>query len=244
MSSEEAVNIVSWLFSKYDPEEHNIAELFIEETLKKAVHRISVTYEEEEHLTLQELKNRPKGKAKDNHRSMLHDDITVIILQFGQTKGLQKQFGGTLFSLLQNNAPAHDRDSDEFFDSQMFETSSMMSMSRTKAKRELAVKSSIFDWTAAIQSLQINSERIETDNQILDMMNAFDDLETKHLKILFNAVDIDGNGTLDREEITRLIRNVIMMDVRPGVIDLAFSEMDIDGSGDVDIDEFIQFFGK
>ena len=242
MSSEEAVNIVSWLFSKYDPQEHNIAELFIEETLKKAVHRISSTYDEEENMTLQELKARPKGKEKDSHRALLHDDITVVILQFGRAECLKKQFGGTLFSMLQNNAVSPDKD--KFFDSQMFESQSMMSMSRTKAKREMAARSSILDWTAAIDELQINSERIETDNQILEMMNTFDDMDTRHLKILFNAVDIDGNGTLDRDEITRLIRNVIMMDVQPGVVDLAFSEMDIDGPGDVDLDEFVQFFGK
>lgn len=242
MSSEEAVNIVSWLFSKYDPEEYNIADLFIEENLKKAVHRIRHTYEEEENLTLKELKQRPKGKETDQSRSLLHDDITVVILQFGQGKGLQKQYGGTLFSMLQNNVSAQHTDA--CLDSQMFETQSMMSMSRTKTKREMATRNSILDWTAAIQEIQLNAERIETDNQIIDMMTAFDDLDANHLKILFNAVDVDGNGTLDREEITRLIRNVIMMDVQPGVVDLAFSEMDIDGSGDVDLEEFIQFFGK
>ena len=64
------------------------------------------------------------------------------------------------------------------------------------------------------------------------------------MKILFNAVDVDGNGTLDREEIRRLIKNVIDMDVTKSVIDLAFSEMDTDGSGDVDYEEFVTFFGK
>ena len=76
------------------------------------------------------------------------------------------------------------------------------------------------------------------------MMSAFDDLQTKHLSMLFNAVDADENGTLDREEVTRLIKHVIHMEVTPAVIDLAFSEMDTDGSGDVDFQEFSQFFGR
>ena len=39
-------------------------------------------YEEEEDLTLAELKSRPQGKADWSSRSHLHDDITVIILHF------------------------------------------------------------------------------------------------------------------------------------------------------------------
>lgn len=243
MSSEEAVRIVAWLLSQHDPGEVNIAELFIEETLKRAVHRISSTYEEEEGLTLRDLKARPPGKASHSHRSMLHDDITVVILQLGETKGPQTQVSGSLFNMLQNDE-RRKQTSDAtgmFYDS--FETQSLMSMSRTKAKREMAVKNSMLDWTNVIALLQADAQREATDKQVIQMMNSFDDLEAKHLKILFNAVDVDENGTLDREEITRLIRHVIQMDVSPAVIDLAFSEMDVDGSGDVDIDEFIQFFG-
>lgn len=251
MSSEEAVNIVAWLFSKYDPEEHNIAQLFIEETLKRAVHRIAATYEEEEHLTLSELKARPCGKASDSHRALLHDDITVVILQFGKVGRAQKAMGGSLFAMLENNksdarcsaASTSDDATDVFFDTNMFESQSITSMSRTKTKREMAVRNSILDWSAAIEALQADACREATDQQIIQMMNSFDDMDTNSLKILFKAVDVDGNGTLDRDEITRLIREVIKMDVTPAVIDLAFSEMDADGSGDVDLDEFIQFFG-
>ena len=245
MSSEEAVKIVACLLSQYDPEETNIAELFIDETLKRAVHRISSTYDDEEHLTLRELKSRPPGKASGSHRSMLHDDITVCILQFGRRKRVvQKHVGGSLFNLLQNDAQTRRAASDDTEMLGHIEDQSLMSMSRTKAKREMAVRSSMLDWLKAIELLQDDAKREATDNQIIEMMNAFDDMEARHLRILFNAVDVDGNGSLDREEITRLIRNVIQMDdVSPDVVALAFSEMDADGSGDVDFDEFIQFFG-
>ena len=249
MSSEEAVNIVAWLLSKHDPRKVNIAELFIEETLKRAVHRIAATYEEEEHLTLSELKARPPGKAHESHRSMLHDDITVVILQFGKVKGMQKAYGGSLFAMLENNKVKYsddtvmNSDDDEFFDATMFETQSMMDMSRTKTKREMAARNSILDWSSTIAVLQADAQREATDKQIIKMMNAFDDMDSQNLRILFHAVDLDGNGSLDRDEVTRLVRNVIQMDVSPAVIDLAFSEMDADGSGDVDEEEFIQFFG-
>lgn len=153
MSSEEAVNIVARLILENASNDNDVrtalpdftevanhgtdqrlctrclcvaqvAELFIEEVLKKAVVRYvsnepsdrplalvvshTVTrvygtnsnlvvvaslclcvrcrcresYEEEEDLTLDELKHRPPGKAEWSSRSNLHDDITVIILHF------------------------------------------------------------------------------------------------------------------------------------------------------------------
>ena len=237
MSSEEAVRIVNWLLTKYDPEEHNIAELFIEETLKHAVRRIANSYEEEANLTLTELKKRPPGKQEDTHRSVLHDDITVVIIQLGPRPA---QSGSLVNVLQKNNAskqPAHG------MDPQMFESQSVSSRNRTKHKRELAARSSSLDISQHVEALQKDAGRPIVDTQILEMMNSFDEMGTKSLKILFHAVDVDGNGTLDREEVTRLVRHVIQMDVSPAVIDLAFSEMDADGSGDVDVEEFIQFFG-
>ena len=234
MSSEEAVNIVAWLLSKHDPAERNIAELFIEETLKRAVRRIAGTYEEEANLTLAELKKRPPGKGGDTHRSYLHDDITVVILQFGKTTHRQA-FGGSLFSMLQQaDAEASPSTLSECDRSRM---------SRTKEKREMAARNSITKYAEEIDNLQADAQRQATDRQIIEMMLAFEDLQARHLRILFNAVDVDGNGTLDREEITRLIKYVIDMDVSDEVVDLAFSEMDADGSGDVDFEEFVQFFG-
>lgn len=44
--------------------------------------RCRESYEEEEDLTLEELKSRPPGKAEWSSRSHLHDDITVVILHF------------------------------------------------------------------------------------------------------------------------------------------------------------------
>ena len=54
---------------------------------------------------------------------------------------------------------------------------------------------------------------------------------------------MDGNGTLDREEIGRLINQVMLTNVSAGVVNLAFEEMDADGSGAVDFLEFVAFFG-
>lgn len=237
MTSQEAVRIVHWLLTQYDPEEQNIAELFIEETLKHAVRRIAATYEEEANLTLDQLKKRPPGKETDAHRSMLHDDITVVIVHLGP----YPTQSGSLFRMLQKDSHNNKHPpSDVTLD---FETQSVASYNRTKHKRELAVRSAGLDISRHVDALLDDAERQFVDKQILQMMRAFDEMGTRSLSILFHAVDVDDNGTLDRNEVTRLVRHVIQMDVSPAVIDLAFSEMDADGSGDVDLDEFIQFFG-
>lgn len=83
MSSEEAVNICAKLIlDNAKDAKADIAELFINEVLKKAVVRCQESYEEEENMTLAELKARPQGKKDFAHRSCLHDDITVLIYHF------------------------------------------------------------------------------------------------------------------------------------------------------------------
>ena len=80
MSSEEAVQLCYDLIVQDD--NANIADLFIEATLQKAVKRIAQSDPDEVNLTLEELKARPPGKKHWSHRSNLHDDLTVVILQF------------------------------------------------------------------------------------------------------------------------------------------------------------------
>eukprot|EP01052_Picozoa_sp_SAG31_P038313 SAG31_NODE_5094_length_2747_cov_1.641616_6_plen_96_part_01 len=88
MTSEEAVGKVARLLMAHkDDPDADIAALFIEEVLKCATERIKNTYEEEEQLTLEELKSRPCGKKDYSHRSCLHDDITVIIIQLEGSAG-------------------------------------------------------------------------------------------------------------------------------------------------------------
>lgn len=75
MSSEEAVHICADLFAN-SADGSNIAELFIEETLKLAAARIAKTMDEECGMTFQELKSRHPGKEDSSCRSWLHDDIS------------------------------------------------------------------------------------------------------------------------------------------------------------------------
>ena len=53
--------------------------------------RIRSEIPEEKHITLEKMKARPVGKADYTCRSCLHDDITVVIVQFSGVGGLAAQ---------------------------------------------------------------------------------------------------------------------------------------------------------
>uniref|UniRef100_A0A7S3LHS8 Calmodulin n=1 Tax=Amphora coffeiformis TaxID=265554 RepID=A0A7S3LHS8_9STRA len=228
MTSEEAVDCVGELLSQYPKRtEVNIAELFIEKVLEQVVERLRETDEDEKDLTLHELKQRPKGKATDQSRSLLHDDITVIIIQLGSGKAFYRgRRGRSGRGLGGRNASV----------------TSLKSLQKAMLRKH---SNRISDPMRVIQErLQKHDpERLEKDKQIMAMNEYFTGMNLRHLKILFSALDVDGNGTLDREEIERLINQVMLTNVSADVVDLAFGEMDTDHSGAVDFLEFVSFFG-
>eukprot|EP01043_Picozoa_sp_COSAG02_P001133 COSAG02_NODE_23_length_52893_cov_58.101868_13_plen_339_part_00 len=82
MSSDEAGRICSELLVQTALDKSaNVADMFVDEVLKKAAARIRDDYEEEEDLTVEELRRRPQGKSP-GARSLLHDDMTVVIIDF------------------------------------------------------------------------------------------------------------------------------------------------------------------
>jgi len=60
-------------------------------------------------------------------------------------------------------------------------------------------------------------------------------MSTTQLKLLFDALDADKNGTLDREEVKKLVETVLQeAAVTDAVMDSCFEEMDADNSGTVE----------
>eukprot|EP01046_Picozoa_sp_COSAG06_P036542 COSAG06_NODE_4037_length_4638_cov_4.665124_3_plen_905_part_00 len=57
------------------------------------------------------------------------------------------------------------------------------------------------------------------------------------LQAMFNEIDSDGNGTLDRYEVDRMAK-ILGMDFNQAQMDMAWKFMDHDGSGEVEFDEF------
>lgn len=217
MSSEEAVNCVANLLNDHRNSNVNIADIFIEKVLERAVQRLRAEDEYEADITLEELKQRPLGKATDGARSLLHDDITVVIIQLGSTAGHHYE---SLDPMRQSTSRSMFRSSSSLLN---------ISLDPMRSMEDLVKKQ--------------QDGRVATDKQIVEMMEIFEGMSARHLKILFNALDVDGNGSLDKEEVGRLINQVMLTEVTPAAVDLAFGEMDDDGSGAVDFEEFLAFFG-
>ena len=64
----------------------------------------------------------------------------------------------------------------------------------------------------------------------------------KDLREVFDLVDVDGGGTLDREEVGTLADFFAETAMTEEQIDEAMAEMDEDGSGEVDFEEFREWY--
>ena len=64
---------------------------------------------------------------------------------------------------------------------------------------------------------------------------------TKEARALFEEIDEDGGGTLDREEIRTLARR-LGKKINNRKLDEAMAEMDADGSGEVEFEEFLHWW--
>ena len=80
-----------------------------------------------------------------------------------------------------------------------------------------------------------DSSTAEMDAEIL--------LERKRIQQVFDSIDLDGSGRLDRSELSKaslqLGRRLTDIDVA-----VAMEEMDADGGGDIDFDEFFEWWQK
>ena len=290
MSSDEAVKIVADLIKRFP--DGNIADLFIEETLKKAVTRLRETIEEEENITLEELKSRPQGKRDYSDRSCLHDDITCVIIQFETDASMVADVSAKIrLSAVEPAEMARelfakmDLNGDGLLDrSEISALASRLGKKLTEAQLDDAMKEMDADgsgevdvgefqswWsTIGIKLMrkdttnktraaadggalgEVLSQVIETEDdalrtatteQMLRLSKTMEGMSTSQLKMLFDALDVDKNGTLDRDEITKLVTNVLQEEaVTPQVMDSCFEEMDADRSGTVEWNEFANFF--
>jgi len=315
MSSDEAVRTCARLFAEHG-DAPNIADLFIEYTLKKAVERIRDTIEEEEKLTLEELKKRPPGKTDMSCRSCLHDDITVIILRFGNGSP-QQVYKSCSASLLGNFLDTktepkttqelfnqvdvdgkgvlgiadlselmkklgrplkgnelqkcfNDIDSDgkgcvsyDKFDiwwkkyqrrhplesgkgqrRGMDSVGSQVSMNRNRKPVAMKMNDALDKLLYDIEKKKKeDTARLETDAQLMKMVEVFKGMTRWQLQILFDALDVNKKGHLVTDEIRGLVSKALGTDATELLIETAFAEMDADGSGEVDFDEFCDFFG-
>lgn len=62
------------------------------------------------------------------------------------------------------------------------------------------------------------------------------------LRTIFDDVDTDGGGSIDKDEVKRLARTLFDTDLTPLELKRAMKEMDPDGSGEVDFNEFCEWY--
>lgn len=67
--------------------------------------------------------------------------------------------------------------------------------------------------------------------------------------LAFKTFDVDGNGSIDREELARLVRHrdigdVLQVEVTEQEIDAILMEVDLNGDGTIDFDEFLEMMRR
>ena len=139
-------------------------------------------------LPTEELKARPVGKADYSCRSCLHDDISVVVVQFSDAGGA---------------APAQPRQNLGMPPSQPGPVGG-------------AAEASLWRLT-----------------------DAFAGMSATQLRILFDALDTDGYGTLGRRDVQRLVASAMPQETDlGGVVNACLSTLDSGRTGAVAFDEF------
>lgn len=118
-----------------------------------------------------------------------------------------------------------------------------------KAKKKLAVKSLLEKSKFGPVSCAItareewdgysgNPIKIEWQVSTLDLELSY----SEHVRQVFDTMDVDGNGTLDRGEISQLGEAIMGETMTEQQLNVAMAVMDADGSGGVDFEEFLRWW--
>jgi calcium-dependent protein kinase len=63
--------------------------------------------------------------------------------------------------------------------------------------------------------------------------------EKKDLEKIFQAMDVDGNGDIDKEELLQGYEKHFGIEISPAQVDEMFKAVDLDGNGTIDFTEFV-----
>jgi calcium-dependent protein kinase len=65
------------------------------------------------------------------------------------------------------------------------------------------------------------------------------DEEKRDLDKIFKAIDVDGDGTLSKEEVLQGYENHFGVPITEEQVDEMFAKIDLDGNGAIDYTEFV-----
>jgi hypothetical protein len=75
-----------------------------------------------------------------------------------------------------------------------------------------------------------------------DMLAEVEQQEEADVRNVFDGIDLDGNGTLERNELDTLAQRLLHRPLSDKELDQAMRDMDEDGSGEVDFEEFLEWW--
>ena len=117
---------------------------------------------------------------------------------------------------------------------------------RKTARRRRHRKRSAHYFKNAVETIAEQKQdriRQSTNEQMMEMIEIFGGMTSRHLRILYDVLDVNGTGLLKDGEIKLLLKKVLRVEPTEILVDSTLSEMDEDGSGTVDFSEFCNFFG-
>lgn len=92
-------------------------------------------------------------------------------------------------------------------------------------------------------SLQLNIKVSDVQTLMLRESHSFSNLELHEVGKTFDAIDSDGSGEIDREEMRQVLLRM-GANIPPSGIDRLFALLDQDGSGTIERDEFICWYAN
>ena len=76
------------------------------------------------------------------------------------------------------------------------------------------------------------------DIRLLSLETTSSNVDEQQMREIFNSFDVDGNGSLSRDELALALPKMGMF-ITMGEIDEMVASADTDGNGDIDFDEFV-----
>ena len=105
-------------------------------------------------------------------------------------------------------------------------------------REELGTESSLPKRSIGVEDML--SLYVSEPYHLLDSDADTGDALMEYIREQFRGLDIDGDGHLDRKEVTKMLQKVLSSTPTEAEIDAVFQRLDVDGSGGISYEEFVE----